>query len=534
MTILPQRTVSEFEAAPRADGGYDARESSSAQSVRDFSTDGTPNAPRSRGRNSDGDPGESFSNWLQLLTGQPLLETTRPGAIGDAATLTSQPVTTPANASTEVLVSVGQIETRSSSAAPLRFAPTGDASERGIADIVGPLANGQDPRVIQHDANTTLFTSAAITDRSRTVGELHADATEARVTPFTETPAAMTSESMLRQPSTAASPLTAESAIVSSVATDETGSLQLQADNAGYSQTTFGFEPDTSDVRVLLDRVTLADRVANGLPLAESSIRGESGVGPQLSLSNASVVAGGQPPTVRDGDAADDDAGEGQPAGEFAELLGAESAARATAVAHHAAQTGPRDFADADTPRGDANSAHVESGTALDTQRLAAAPVDDRTVYAQRHDAYRTHEPPPVARQIADNIIGHAEVRERGGRTEFYMRLEPPELGSVRIHLSASEHGVTARLMVADESVRQLVESQLGSLRDSLAEAGLTLHRFDVSQDGLNGAFRHWQQQDMWRPLIADVRQELRTPRVAPLPRVHEIAARVGRVDVVV
>jgi flagellar hook-length control protein FliK len=90
----------------------------------------------------------------------------------------------------------------------------------------------------------------------------------------------------------------------------------------------------------------------------------------------------------------------------------------------------------------------------------------------------------PVAAQVAGEILSRAEVTTRDGQTHFHMQLNPPDLGSVRIHLTASEQGITARLFVHEESARQLLQSQLESLRQRLANAGVTLGKCDVSRDG--------------------------------------------------
>lgn len=90
----------------------------------------------------------------------------------------------------------------------------------------------------------------------------------------------------------------------------------------------------------------------------------------------------------------------------------------------------------------------------------------------------------PVNAQLGNAILARLEVRTRENRTEFHMNLEPPELGSVRVHLTITDNTVTARMMVHEESARQLIESQMHSLRQRLMEAGISVGRFEVTQDG--------------------------------------------------
>jgi flagellar hook-length control protein FliK len=83
--------------------------------------------------------------------------------------------------------------------------------------------------------------------------------------------------------------------------------------------------------------------------------------------------------------------------------------------------------------------------------------------------------------QIAASIIARSELVVREGHTEFHLHLEPPELGSVRVHLTATDRGISARLFVHEPSARQLIQSQLESLRQRLKEAGIAVGRFDVA-----------------------------------------------------
>jgi flagellar hook-length control protein FliK len=68
------------------------------------------------------------------------------------------------------------------------------------------------------------------------------------------------------------------------------------------------------------------------------------------------------------------------------------------------------------------------------------------------------------------------------GVAEFSIKLNPPELGSVIVHLRATEGSVTARVVVANDAARVAVEGQLGDLRDRLTQVGVTLGSFDFPQ----------------------------------------------------
>jgi flagellar hook-length control protein FliK len=91
---------------------------------------------------------------------------------------------------------------------------------------------------------------------------------------------------------------------------------------------------------------------------------------------------------------------------------------------------------------------------------------------------------PSVSEQLAREILARAELTQKDGRTDFRIRLEPPELGTVRIHLVAVDQTVSARVIASDEAARQAIEQQMHVLRQSLAEAGVTLKSFHVAGSG--------------------------------------------------
>ena len=92
--------------------------------------------------------------------------------------------------------------------------------------------------------------------------------------------------------------------------------------------------------------------------------------------------------------------------------------------------------------------------------------------------------PRSIVDQITNQILARVATGTHEGRSQFHIFVEPPELGPVRVFLSASHHSVMARLVVQDETARQIVEAHIDTLRQSLSEAGVSLSRLDVSQEG--------------------------------------------------
>jgi flagellar hook-length control protein FliK len=91
---------------------------------------------------------------------------------------------------------------------------------------------------------------------------------------------------------------------------------------------------------------------------------------------------------------------------------------------------------------------------------------------------------PAVAAQLSDAFVTHARVIENGGTTEFQLRLDPPDLGEVKVRVLATGDRIEARLVVSDDAVKRLIESQLPELRQRLEAAGVSVPKFDVTTGG--------------------------------------------------
>jgi flagellar hook-length control protein FliK len=86
-----------------------------------------------------------------------------------------------------------------------------------------------------------------------------------------------------------------------------------------------------------------------------------------------------------------------------------------------------------------------------------------------------------VAEQVASATAARAQLVRRGESTDFYIRLEPPELGTVHVHLLSTQGSVSARLVASSEAARAALESQLPDLRSRLGSSGVNVGGLDVS-----------------------------------------------------
>ena len=148
----------------------------------------------------------------------------------------------------------------------------------------------------------------------------------------------------------------------------------------------------------------------------------------------------------------------------------------------------------------------------------------------ERGAAAATAAPATPAAQVAEAVVVHSRVLERDGAVEFHMRLDPPDLGRVQIRLVTRGGEVHGQVLVADDAVRHLIESQLPELRQRLEAAGVNIQRFDVATDSGSGG-----NQNAYREFAGSAfapRAATGVPAAAPRARVGRFEA--GSLDVTV
>lgn len=174
--------------------------------------------------------------------------------------------------------------------------------------------------------------------------------------------------------------------------------------------------------------------------------------------------------------------------------------------------------------KGPTLDAELTSVVPFETRLLATRPAEGPTVVGPGA-AVR----PAPAVQVADAIVTRAEVLGRGEQAEFRLRLDPPELGKIDVRVHRTANGVHADLTVADEGVRQMIESQLPDLRQRLEAAGLSVDRFNLTaQDGSAGGGRH----ERFDPEFPADRRPARRAATAAVPKAYVAPAPGGRLDI--
>ena len=145
---------------------------------------------------------------------------------------------------------------------------------------------------------------------------------------------------------------------------------------------------------------------------------------------------------------------------------------RPTAASVQAADPGPAP----DRPAHE-NAPDLTAGTKLPDPAGSPARLADITASssAQAGSAEPKNEfrPGPMSLGIADVPVAIA-ARVRGGSHHFELRLEPPELGHIEVHLEVDREGrATARLMADRSETLDLLRRDAAALERALQSAGL-------------------------------------------------------------
>lgn len=214
------------------------------------------------------------------------------------------------------------------------------------------------------------------------------------------------------------------------------------------------------DVPADADEAAAAQAIANLLTQADHSVAVAAPEGASVEAPVAEQAASTGKGTAASGDAKQTAA----TSGEFAAALDAKTAL-------------PNSPTPAPTPANavTANPSAVLSVTPGDANSSASHPT-----------APQAPPPPPPTTETPEQAANLARVaralrsalNQQGGSVT--MRLSPPELGLVKISLQVQHGVVSASFEAEQESVRHLLSSQLGHLRESLQSQGLTVERVDV------------------------------------------------------
>ncbi|MBS3908369.1 MAG: flagellar hook-length control protein FliK [Actinobacteria bacterium] len=89
-------------------------------------------------------------------------------------------------------------------------------------------------------------------------------------------------------------------------------------------------------------------------------------------------------------------------------------------------------------------------------------------------------DPHGVVRQVSDNFVEKFDLLLSAGKGEAKIQLHPKYLGELKIHLLVENGSIKAVLDASTYQVKELLEANLQSLKQSLENQGIQVGRFEV------------------------------------------------------
>jgi flagellar hook-length control protein FliK len=121
---------------------------------------------------------------------------------------------------------------------------------------------------------------------------------------------------------------------------------------------------------------------------------------------------------------------------------------------------------------------HLQPSGQVQTQGLDAVKAMPQTPMVQLSNGYQISES-----QIFDQVVTQLSGSVNGESGRMVLRLQPAELGSLRLELKIEGDRVQAHLHAQTHQVQEVLERNLPQLRSALAEQGLKIDQFLVNVD---------------------------------------------------
>lgn len=131
---------------------------------------------------------------------------------------------------------------------------------------------------------------------------------------------------------------------------------------------------------------------------------------------------------------------------------------------------------------------------------------------------------PTLGEKMVGQIVREVTLHKLGENTTLSIRLDPPELGTLRISVTSQSGVMTTQIESPSAVVRGILETHLPGLKDALANAGVEVSKFSVSA-GLDFGAHAQRQHQAWQPARMAPAVEF-DPRMQDQQSVIEAASR--------
>lgn len=144
-------------------------------------------------------------------------------------------------------------------------------------------------------------------------------------------------------------------------------------------------------------------------------------------------------------------------------------------------------------------ASNISQGDTAAAATQAAAPAGGRIEVQATLATAEPASPAPLPPTESNSVLGrvarglHNALQQNGGTVT--MRLNPPELGVLRIELEMHNGTASVRFQTEHTSVRELLNQQLSTLRQGLEGHGVSVERLDVQMAANSSRESHLNQQ---------------------------------------
>lgn len=136
-------------------------------------------------------------------------------------------------------------------------------------------------------------------------------------------------------------------------------------------------------------------------------------------------------------------------------------------------------------------SSHVATEASVDSVAAATTQVTDRSVpvtVSQRPEL-RHPEDTALRERVIEQVVREVRLTRLPERSDLVVRLNPPELGTLRVHIAQDAQGISSQIIASTEQVRHLLQANVPALVEALTQAGVRMDSVNVASDVSFGAF---------------------------------------------
>lgn len=108
------------------------------------------------------------------------------------------------------------------------------------------------------------------------------------------------------------------------------------------------------------------------------------------------------------------------------------------------------------------------------------------------------------------SLLNRSQIAKSQGTMKLLLKLNPENLGSIRIELLQKDGVLSARLLASTSTGKELLDSQLNQLKSAFAQANIQMDRIDIAQS-LQQTDHNFRDQNMFGNLFKQQQEQEET-----------------------